>query len=87
MLYGNAVVVTMDEERNIYAPGALLIKEGKIADVGEEKALREMYPHETVRDMEGKILFPGLINAHTHTAMALFRGLADDLPLNTWLRE
>jgi 5-methylthioadenosine/S-adenosylhomocysteine deaminase len=87
MLYGNAVIVTMDEERNIYAPGALLIKEGKIADVGEDKALREMYPHEIVRDMEGKILFPGLINAHTHTPMALFRGLADDLPLDTWLKE
>ena len=33
------------------------------------------------------VLLPGLVNAHTHAAMALFRGLADDLPLDGWLRE
>ena len=33
------------------------------------------------------MLIPGLVNAHTHAAMTLFRGLADDLPLDAWLRE
>ena len=38
-------------------------------------------------DARGGIVLPGLINAHTHAAMTLFRGLADDLPLKTWLEE
>ena len=38
-------------------------------------------------DGEGKLLIPGLVNAHTHLAMTLFRGLADDLPLKEWLEE
>jgi 5-methylthioadenosine/S-adenosylhomocysteine deaminase len=87
MLLINGTIVTMDDEKNIYSPGALLIKEGKIADVGEEKTLKEMYPREPMRDLEGKIVMPGLINAHTHTPMVLFRGLADDLPLDTWLQD
>jgi 5-methylthioadenosine/S-adenosylhomocysteine deaminase len=40
-----------------------------------------------VVDGEGKLLIPGLVNAHTHLAMTLFRGLADDLPLQAWLEE
>ncbi|MCR4392030.1 MAG: amidohydrolase [Candidatus Acetothermia bacterium] len=40
-----------------------------------------------VIDGEGRLLFPGLVNAHTHLAMTLFRGLADDLPLMRWLTE
>ena len=40
-----------------------------------------------VVDLPGHVLIPGLVNAHTHSAMTLFRGLADDLPLMTWLNE
>ena len=87
MLLYNGTIITMDDEKNIYSPGALLIKEGKVADVGEEKMLKEMYPREPRRDLEGKIVMPGLINAHTHTPMVLFRGLADDLPLDKWLKN
>ena len=44
-------------------------------------------PADEVRELPGHVLIPGLINTHTHAAMSLFRGLADDLPLMTWLNE
>ncbi len=40
-----------------------------------------------VIDGQGKLAFPGMVNAHTHVPMSLFRGLADDLPLSSWLRN
>ena len=40
-----------------------------------------------VRKLPGRLLTPGLVNAHGHAAMTLFRGLADDLPLTTWLQQ
>jgi len=49
-------------------------------------AARQFAPRERI-ELPGHALFPGLINAHTHSPMTLLRGLADDLPLMTWLRE
>lgn len=62
------------------------IRDGLIAYIGPTaEALRQ---HATeVRELPGILLSPGLINAHGHAAMTLFRGLADDLPLMTWLQE
>jgi len=45
------------------------------------------YTAKETRDLSGMLLAPGLVNAHGHAAMTLFRGMADDLPLMTWLRE
>jgi len=50
------------------------------------EALRK-YPQQELIELPGHALLPGLINAHTHAAMSLLRGLADDLPLMTWLHE
>ena len=44
-------------------------------------------PGDEVIDGAGMALVPGLVNAHTHAAMTLFRGFADDLPLMVWLEE
>ncbi len=65
---------------------ALGIRDGRIAllaprDVALRAEARER------RELPGMLLAPGLINAHGHAAMTLFRGLADDLPLMTWLQE
>ena len=46
-----------------------------------------MYAARETLDLSGMLLSPGLVNAHGHAAMTLFRGLADDLPLTTWLRD
>ncbi|MDH0732147.1 TRZ/ATZ family hydrolase [Pseudomonas sichuanensis] len=63
---------------------ALGIRDGLIAWLGP----RERAPQaNAVRELPDCLLSPGLINAHGHAAMSLFRGLADDLPLMTWLQE
>jgi 5-methylthioadenosine/S-adenosylhomocysteine deaminase len=86
-LFINALVLTMDENFSQYLPGAVAIKEDRIIAVGHEEELKKEFAtraQETV-DCNGKILMPGLINAHTHVPMTLLRGLADDLRLDVWL--
>ncbi|WP_369959549.1 TRZ/ATZ family hydrolase [Pseudomonas benzenivorans] len=62
------------------------IRDGRIALLAPRaEALKQ--PALEVRELPGRLLTPGLVNAHGHAAMTLFRGLADDLPLMTWLQE
>ena len=65
---------------------ALGIRDGCIAFIGPRAAALKLAASE-VRELPGMLLSPGLINAHGHAAMTLFRGLADDLPLMTWLEK
>jgi 5-methylthioadenosine/S-adenosylhomocysteine deaminase len=75
----------MDEKFTSYEPGALAIEGDKIIAVGPDADLRrEISARETI-DCSGKVLMPGLVNAHTHVPMTLLRGLADDLRLDVWL--
>ncbi|OAG27183.1 amidohydrolase [Thermodesulfatator autotrophicus] len=67
--------------------GALVIEKGKILDIGPKKQIFSHYAQAEVIDFGESILFPGLVNAHTHASMTIFRGLADDLPLMTWLEN
>ncbi|MGG5291742.1 TRZ/ATZ family hydrolase [Pseudomonas shirazensis] len=68
----------------VFEGHALGLRDGLIAWLGP----RERAPAALqVRELPDCLLCPGLINAHGHAAMSLFRGLADDLPLMTWLRE
>ena len=66
---------------------AVVIAQGAIADVLPTNAAFERYPAAQVVDLPDHVIIPGLINLHTHAAMTLMRGLADDLPLTTWLRD
>ncbi len=63
---------------------SLLIKDDLIAEISDEIDESNI---EKVIDAEGKILLPGLVNTHTHLSMTLFRGLADDLSLDSWLND
>ncbi|MBN0980954.1 TRZ/ATZ family hydrolase [Pseudomonas sp. SDM007_2] len=65
---------------------ALGIRDGRIAFIGPRAQALKLVAHE-VRELPGVLLSPGLVNAHGHAAMTLFRGLADDLPLMTWLQQ
>ena len=65
---------------------ALGIRDGRIAFIGPRAQALKLAAHE-VRELPGVLLSPGLVNAHGHAAMTLFRGLADDLPLMTWLEK
>ena len=62
------------------------IRDGRIAFIGPRAAALKLSAGE-VRELPGMLLSPGLINAHGHAAMSLFRGMADDLPLMTWLEK
>lgn len=66
---------------------AVVIDDGAIVDlVSSAKVAAKYNPRQRV-DLPEHALIPGLVNAHTHNPMTLLRGLADDLPLMTWLRE
>ena len=84
-LFINAIVLTMDEKLTHYDPGAVAVKGDSIVAVGREAELKQEYKANETIDCGGKILMPGLINAHTHVPMTLVRGLADDLRLDVWL--
>jgi 5-methylthioadenosine/S-adenosylhomocysteine deaminase len=85
LLLTNAIVLTMDEDFHQHSPGAVAVKGDHILAVGREKALLDEYEAEEVIDCGGKVLMPGLVNAHAHVPMTLLRGLADDLRLDVWL--
>ncbi len=82
ILIENAHIITMNDDREIIQ-GDIAINGKKIVGIGEN--LDENA--EKVIDASGKAALPGLVNAHTHLSMVLFRGLADDLELQTWLQE
>lgn len=85
LLLTNAIVLTMDENLNQYEPGAVAVQDNNIIAVGHDSDMQKTYQGSQTLDCEGKVLMPGLVNAHTHVPMTLLRGLADDLRLDVWL--
>jgi 5-methylthioadenosine/S-adenosylhomocysteine deaminase len=66
---------------------AVAVADGRIAAILPLGEAREVFQPSVFIDRPGHVLLPGLVNTHCHAAMTLFRGLADDLPLDAWLRE
>lgn len=64
---------------------ALAVKNGRIVDVGPSRELESRWHPQEVLGGDRYVVFPGLMNTHTHAAMVSFRGIADDLPLQAWL--
>jgi 5-methylthioadenosine/S-adenosylhomocysteine deaminase len=81
-LLTNAQLLTMDEHYTVWQPGSIAIRGGSIVDVGR---LEGRYVADETIDCRGRVVMPGLVNAHTHAPMTLLRGLADDLRLDVWL--
>lgn len=75
----------MDPQNSTYENGSLAISGDTISFVGDGGAGPTLA--KKVIDARGGLVLPGLINGHTHAAMTLFRGLADDLPLMEWLNN
>ncbi len=65
----------------------VLVDEGRIVDIVDAATARERYRAREWVDRPHHVLIPGLVNAHTHAAMTLMRGFADDLPLMEWLND
>ena len=72
----------MDEKRRILEDGAIAVQGDAIAAVDTTANIDAKYESGKVIDARGGLILPGLINAHTHMSMSLFRGLADDLSLD-----
>jgi 5-methylthioadenosine/S-adenosylhomocysteine deaminase len=82
LLLVNAHVLTLDGDFTTYSSGAIAITGNRIVDVGP---IADRYTADETIDCGGRVVMPGLINAHTHAPMTLLRGLADDLRLDVWL--
>jgi len=87
ILIRGGTVVTMDGDRRVIENGAVAIRGDRIVSVGAADAVTRASRAARTFDATGKVVMPGLINTHTHAAMVLFRGLADDLPLQEWLQK
>ncbi|KAK4549819.1 hypothetical protein LTR36_005120 [Oleoguttula mirabilis] len=87
MLYTKATIITVNKNRDIIEDGALLVQGQVISAIGKTDDLLNKYADEPVTELEGRIVIPGLINTHMHTAQTLLRGTADDLELVSWLCE
>lgn len=80
-------VVTMDENRRVIESGAVAVRGGVILAVGPRAEVERAYSAKQRIDRPDAILTPGLINTHTHAAMSLLRGIADDRTLQDWLEN
>ena len=80
-------IVPVEPEGRVLERHSLAIDRGRIVAVLDRRDAATRYqPKETI-DLPEHALMPGLVNAHTHAAMSLFRGMADDLPLMDWLQN
>jgi len=80
-------VVTMDAQRRVIENGAIAIRADRIVAVGTRAEIDRNWQPQRRVDRPNAMLTPGLINTHTHAAMSLFRGIADDLKLQDWLNN
>ncbi|MEA3402852.1 MAG: amidohydrolase [Armatimonadota bacterium] len=82
-----AQIITMADEAQAREGWTLEAVDGEITFVGPAEELQPAGEPDELIDGSGCLLLPGLVNAHTHAAMTLFRGSADDMPLKPWLEQ
>lgn len=80
-------VVTVEPGQPVLHDHSVAIADGRIAAIVPTADWRRTLSTESEIDCRDHALMPGLVNTHTHAAMSLFRGMADDLPLMRWLEE
>ena len=87
LLVTGGVIVTMDGDRHVFEDGAMAVQGDAIVAIGPGQEVVAKYEAPRKIDAKGKLIMPGLINAHTHIPMVLLRGLVDDVTLDDWLRK
>ena len=80
-------IIPVTPDNRILTHHSLAVRTGRILEILPTAEARDKYQAASVHDLPGHALIPGLINTHTHAAMCLLRGIADDMPLMTWLNE
>ena len=79
--------ILFSPEEKPYKHGCIVIEKDKIIDLGPKEEIIPKYQNAELINLGNKLIFPGLVNAHTHVPMSIFRGIAEDLPLMVWLKE
>ncbi len=87
LLIVHGLIVTQDDDGLVLDDGAVAVRDGRIEALGPTDQIKNRFQASRTLDATRCVVLPGLINAHTHVAMTLFRGLADDLPLMDWLQN
>ena len=87
LVVAGGTVVTVDAAGRIVRNGAVAIDGADIVGVDTAESIARQFRGRETIDASGQIVLPGLVNTHTHAAMVLYRGLADDLPLAEWLNN
>ena len=80
-------IFTSNAEGELLSDHSIVIKNDKIIDLVPQSKVFDDYEASDIYDLSDHILIPGLINAHTHAAMSIFKGFSDDLPLQDWLNN
>lgn len=91
LIIHNGIIITMDQnlkqEDQVIAKGAVAIRGDKIVAVSTSDVITKKYKAKELIDAKGNAVLPGFINGHTHAAMTLLRGVADDHALDDWLHN
>ncbi|MHA7881369.1 MAG: TRZ/ATZ family hydrolase [Saccharospirillum sp.] len=80
-------IIPVNPQRDVLVDHSLVINDGRILAILPSNEARQQYQSDNTLELGDQALIPGFVNAHGHAAMALFRGLADDLELMTWLND
>jgi len=80
-------IVSMDADGTVYRNAAVAVDQGVIVAIGDIAEISDRYDSQDLLRGENRIVMPGLINGHSHAAMTLLRGVADDLSLMDWLNN
>jgi len=86
-IWSGRYVVTMDTSRRLIENGAVAIRGERIVATGKKQEMDARFQAKNRLDRPDALIAPGLISTHTHAAMSLFRGIADDLRLQDWLEK
>ena len=79
-LIRDATIITVDGDRSIFAPGALVVRDQRIVDVGPADTVAARATEvDTTIDARGKLVLPGFVSSHNHLGYAVFRGRAEDI--------
>lgn len=80
-------IVPVEPAGQVLEEHAIAVRDGVIAALGPRAEIEARFPDAERAHLEDAVLIPGFVNAHTHAAMSLMRGMADDLPLHEWLEQ
>lgn len=87
VIHARWVIPVEPDQRQVLENTCVVVNQGRIVEILDSQTATSKYQAQSVHKFHQHVLIPGLINSHTHAAMSLLRGLADDLPLMDWLNK